>query len=832
MSGFYPRAEGTARQVNIGRDNYGTIIFSASSDSARSLYQLPPDIGDFTGRGADIEMIMAKVRTAVGTPAIINMYGPPGVGKSALALHIAHHLASHFSDAQLYVDAGAAISRLDERDMLTAFVNALAPASGLVYTPLQELRARYLSALSALRCLVLIDNAQDEQQVRALIPSSAQSVVLITSRTPLAALDGVYLHRVHVLDGQEAADLLSTVIARPVAESADALRSIATACGGLPLALRIAGAIAKKRPYLPLQHLAGQLAEERHRLRILKQGDLDIRGSFALSYQALSPPGRTAFRMSSLTPTADFLAEDIARLLNQSVDIANENLQELVDAQLVETTDGVTFRDHDLLALFAAELGDDEDGVELRAAARQRLLQALADDFSRAYCEAWQHKRWRLAEWLEDWAYSPMSAGAEKLYVRQRLRPGDKPTHSMNWAQAIARTPRMLIFGGPGSGKTTLAERVCFETSGKRSRSYDLGFSVPLRQYGGEPSLEPLITTWVKYDSGLRFSVPVLRVVLAQRKTLVTFDSIDELPQETRGQCVAAISSFCVEHPEVAVIVTSRGDRQLQASGIPGFAQYSLCDFSDAEAEGYMNTCMRLRSSDYPAIGAEPGKTLHLSAMPWTHNPLLLTWIVTMYLRDGYMPREEDDLHEAIFNMTLGSRDIYRGIVRTSNIGPVEIRDSACFLAYWMKSSTERVTGVTEDQIIAALAVAFSYGSDAAREVVTFLSNQLSLVYQSGIGSDGTPLFSIVQDLFGEYLAARWIARRSNSIEEFARTLILLVSIGRFDRGWRYAIKLRTQQDGTAEKAQLISALHAAAAAYVGLARDSVADMLLSYVSE
>ena len=157
----------------------------------RSPYQLPPDIGDFTGRGTDISSILTAVAVhdASGAPVTIDLFGPPGVGKSALAVHVAHQLASQFDDAQLYVDAGATSSPLSERDILAFFVNALAPAGDMINAPVSELRARYQSALSALRCLVVIDNAQDEQQVRPLIPSSPQAVVLVTSRTPLAALE-------------------------------------------------------------------------------------------------------------------------------------------------------------------------------------------------------------------------------------------------------------------------------------------------------------------------------------------------------------------------------------------------------------------------------------------------------------------------------------------------------------------------------------------------------------------------------------------------------------------------------------------------------------------
>ena len=449
-------------------------------------------------------------------------------------------------------------------------------------------------------------------------------------------------------------ELLTVIIGRQAPGAADALDRIARACGGLPLALRIAGATAKKHSYLPLDHLADQLDQERHRLQLLKQGDLDVRSSFSLSYQALPPTERAAFRMASLSPTADFLASDIAQLLGQPESIASTALQQLVDAQLVETVDGFTFRCHDLLALFAAELGESEDGTQARAVARQRLIQVLADRFTEEYRAAWQGKHWQYAAWLEDWAYSLYSAQPDKLYVNQRLRLARASAHDLTWEQAIAQTPRMLVFGDPGSGKTTLGQRICYEIGAKHRSSFELAFSVPLRQHSGRGTLDALMVMWVKYNTGLRLSAPVLRAVLEQRKAVIIFDSIDELPQATRLQCLAAIASFCTSHPETAVIVTSRHDRLLQESGIEGFTQYSLCEFSDYEARGFAVSCLGHHSADW-ARRKEFRNQLRPPMTKWMHNPLLLTWMVAAYERNGHLPREEIELQHQIYDITLGS---------------------------------------------------------------------------------------------------------------------------------------------------------------------------------
>ena len=108
--------------------------------------------------------------------------------------------------------------------------------------------------------------------------------------------------------------------------------------------------------------------------------------------------------------------------------------------------------------------------------AESRYLYAALADFSRGGA------REEYAAWLEDWAYSLYSAQPDKLYVKQRLRLAGASALDLTWEQAIAQTPRMLVFGDPGSGKTTLGQRICYEIGAKHRRSFELAFSIPLRQ--------------------------------------------------------------------------------------------------------------------------------------------------------------------------------------------------------------------------------------------------------------------------------------------------------------------------------------------------------------
>lgn len=163
MADFQPRADGNARQVNIAGDNYAPILFDGRLPMPSTTHQLPADIPDFTGR-ADL---IVELKESRGRP-VINLYGPPGVGKSALAIHFAHRVSRYYS-MELYFDFSAVVDP-EPDTALAHFVAALTPGEFDPSHPFNELRARFLTSTRIGPCLIFLDNVREAAQVRPLIP--------------------------------------------------------------------------------------------------------------------------------------------------------------------------------------------------------------------------------------------------------------------------------------------------------------------------------------------------------------------------------------------------------------------------------------------------------------------------------------------------------------------------------------------------------------------------------------------------------------------------------------------------------------------------------------
>jgi hypothetical protein len=212
--------------------------------------------------------------------------GTAGVGKTALALQLAHELMPRYPDLQLFANLHGydTLQRLSPGQVLDRFLRALGVAAEALPTELEEQVGLYRSLLANRRALVVLDNAFSAEQVRPLLPGSSTCLVLVTSRRRLAALEGPLLLDLDVMDPSSALDLLDKLTGpgRVDAEP-EAARQIVALCGCLPLALRIAGGRLTPRPSWSLTWLAGRLADEQTRLKELQVEDLEVRTSFALS---------------------------------------------------------------------------------------------------------------------------------------------------------------------------------------------------------------------------------------------------------------------------------------------------------------------------------------------------------------------------------------------------------------------------------------------------------------------------------------------------------------------------------------------------------------------
>ncbi len=360
---------------------------AASLPTARTVpRQLPPDIEDFTGRDAALERLTARVRgrrrgsTAAMVMAVV---GKAGVGKTTLAIHLAHQLRSLFPDAQLYVNLrGVEAQALDPGEVLRGFLRAFGVDSHSIPDVVDERAALYRSLLADLRALVLLDNAADEGQVRPLLPAGPRNIVIVTSRGRLTGLPPADVTDLDVFPPEQAMELLGKIVgADRIAGEPQAAAAIARMCGGLPLALRVVGARLAGKRHWRLQRLADRLGGEHRRLDELSAGDLEVRASVALSYRGLGARERRAFRLLGLLEVPDFAPWMLSALVDVPTVEAEDIAERLADAQLLDAVGEdalgqVRYRFHDLLRLFARERLAVEDSPAERRAALERTLQS------------------------------------------------------------------------------------------------------------------------------------------------------------------------------------------------------------------------------------------------------------------------------------------------------------------------------------------------------------------------------------------------------------------------------------------------------------------------
>jgi len=348
--------------------------------------QLPAAVRHFVGRSAELaalDELLGQLDGAPGTTLISVICGAPGVGKTTLAVHWAHSVASQFPDGQLYLNLrgfDSSGSVMSAPEAIGRILDAMQiPAEQRPESP--DARADlYRSLLAGKRMLVVLDNARDDDQVRLLLPGSPGCAVLITSRSQLVgmvATQDAHPMKLEPLDNTEARELLARRLGpdRVRTESAAVDRLIGLSAG-LPLALAIVAAQAALGPPGLLMSLLEQLQDGQGSLAALDAGDLslDPQTVFSWSYQSLSAPAARMFRLLGLHPGPDINMPAAASLAGLSQDEARRVLQELARTNLVDEHPGSRYTFHDLLRAYSRQLAAETDTEDERRQALHRVL--------------------------------------------------------------------------------------------------------------------------------------------------------------------------------------------------------------------------------------------------------------------------------------------------------------------------------------------------------------------------------------------------------------------------------------------------------------------------
>ncbi|TXS04606.1 hypothetical protein EAO73_15340 [Streptomyces sp. col6] len=278
-----------------------------------------------------------------------------GVGKTTLAVHVAHQARRHFPDGQLYVDLQGAGARAAEPEtVLGAFLRALGTADSAIPDTLDERAALYRSTLDGRRVLVLLDNAHDAAQIRPLLPGTEGCAAIVTSRMQMVDLAGAHLVDLDEMSSAESFEFLTRIVGEERIHSEwEAALDVVAACGFLPLAIRIAGSRLAARRSWTVSALAAKLSDERQRLQELQAGDLAVRATLDLSFRNLTKVQARVFRMLGAQSSPAISAEEVRTMLRVGAVEAERVLEELASAGICIPLESGRYRLHDLARLYA-----------------------------------------------------------------------------------------------------------------------------------------------------------------------------------------------------------------------------------------------------------------------------------------------------------------------------------------------------------------------------------------------------------------------------------------------------------------------------------------------
>jgi len=348
------------------------------TDAAAAMRTLPRDIASFTGRQQELEQLVEAAAGSGGVVGIHAIGGMAGVGKTAFAVHAAHRLADRFPGGQIFLPLYGHTpgqQPVDPADALASLLLTAGVPAAQVPPGLEARMALWRDRLAEKQLLLVLDDAASSEQVRPLLPGAGGSLVLVTSRLHLSALEDATAVSLDTLPAGEAAALLVRLAGRAGLSPDDpAVGEIARLCGYLPLAI---GMVARQLHHHPAWTAAGRAAELAaavDRLELMATENLSVVAAFNLSYENLSSERQRLFRRLGLHPGTDADAYAAAALDGIDLATARRHLEALYDQYLLTEPDQGRYRMHDLIRAHAYGLAERLDPDSDRKQAIDRLL--------------------------------------------------------------------------------------------------------------------------------------------------------------------------------------------------------------------------------------------------------------------------------------------------------------------------------------------------------------------------------------------------------------------------------------------------------------------------
>jgi tetratricopeptide (TPR) repeat protein/transcriptional regulator with XRE-family HTH domain len=374
---FVLAARGRAPAADVLAARQGQVPGAFAAAATRSL---PRDTAAFTGRQAELAQLMTTLTEAAAGSGVVGIQaidGMAGIGKTTFAVHAAHRLTGAFPDGQFFLPLHAHTAGqrpVDPADALGSLLLTAGVPAAVIPPGLEARAGRWRDHMAGKKILLLLDDAAGHEQVAPLLPGTAGSLVLITSRRRLTALQDATVISLDILPAEEAGTLLARLAARSGLPAGDAAVSeITRLCGYLPLAIGMLASQLRHHPAWSAAGLAASLAAARDRLGLMRAENVSVAAAFGLSYADLTPGQQRLFRRLGLVPGPSFDAYAAAAVDYISLDEARRCLDQLYNEHLLTEPAPGRYQLHDLLREHAQRLAAAGDAAESDAATGRLL---------------------------------------------------------------------------------------------------------------------------------------------------------------------------------------------------------------------------------------------------------------------------------------------------------------------------------------------------------------------------------------------------------------------------------------------------------------------------
>jgi tetratricopeptide (TPR) repeat protein/transcriptional regulator with XRE-family HTH domain len=374
---FVAAARGQAPPATVLAARPGGVPGAFAAAAVRGL---PRDIAAFTGRQAELGHLVGALARMAADGGVVGIHaidGMAGVGKTAFAVHTAHRLTGTFPDGQFFLPLHAHTAGqrpVEPADALASLLLTAGVPAPQIPPDVAARAARWRDAVAGKKILLLLDDAASHEQVRPLLPGTPGSLVLVTSRRRLAALEDAAVISLDTLPPEEAGALLARLAARPGLRPRDAaVGEITRLCGYLPLAIGMIAGQLRHHPAWSAAGLAADLATARDRLAVLHAENVSVAAALDLSYADLTEGAQRLFRRLGLVPGPSFDGYAAAALDGTTLGQARDCLDELYDQHLITEPAPGRYQLHDLVREHARARTGTDDPAETGAAAGRLL---------------------------------------------------------------------------------------------------------------------------------------------------------------------------------------------------------------------------------------------------------------------------------------------------------------------------------------------------------------------------------------------------------------------------------------------------------------------------